>query len=130
MGAFTFHPWTDLGGALAGSAGPLTLFPKGSLIAGSLLTLQVDFLPAEAPAWYVVGLAALGAPFKSGILWPEPDAFIGPLVVNPFGGKLILATNWPAGLPHGFSFWAQAWWQDPAGPQGWAASSGIRGVQP
>ena len=129
MGAFAFHPWSDLGGALAGSAGLGALTPDGPVIAGMPVSLFLAGAPASTPAWLVVGLSQLGAPFKGGTLWPNPDVLVGPLTTTAIG-TLPVASPWPAGLPDGFTFWAQFWWADAAGPLGWAASNGLQGVQP
>jgi hypothetical protein len=129
MGAVAYHPWTGLGGGIAGSTGVAGLQGDGPLIAGEPLGLTLRDAPADAAALLVVGTAALGAPFKGGVLWPQPDAVLGPFVV-PGSGELPLQGSWPAGLPAGFSFWSQAWWPDAAAVQGLAASNGLKGTQP
>ena len=45
-------------------------------------------------------------------------------------GTLMLAGNWPAGLPSGFSFWTQVWFPDAGAPLGFAGSNGVRGTAP
>jgi hypothetical protein len=129
MGAVNYHPWTDLGGGVAGAAGPARLTGGGPLIASEALSLQLSNALPGAAAWLFVGLAELGVPFKGGTLWPSVDAVIGPLTV-PAGGELALDGTWPAALPDGFSVWSQYIWPDVGAVQGWALSNGLRGVQP
>ncbi|MHC5209594.1 MAG: hypothetical protein ACYTG2_02625 [Planctomycetota bacterium] len=84
-----------------------------------------DALEASV-ATFVIGLAALEAPFKSGTLVPQPDVLVLGLPTDGTGAARLSAP-WPAGLPPGFSTWYQFWIADPAG---FAASNGVRGTTP
>ena len=123
-------PWTNLFNGLAGTGG-LTprLLGEGALTAGSATLLALDDARANSSAWAVLGFTELSAPFKSGVLVPNPDLLLGPFTTNAFG-SLTLAAAWPAGLPSGFETWWQHWIQDPAAPKGFAASNGLKSSTP
>ena len=121
-------PWTKVGAGLAGIAGVPLIDGAGPLTAGSPLVLSLDAAKPASTAWLVIGLSALKAPFKGGVMIPKPDI----TVALPTGalGALDVPATWPAGLPSGFVLWFQWWVQDPAGPAGFAASRGLRGTTP
>ncbi len=121
-------PWTDLGQALAGTHGAPSLEATGSLAEGTLVSLSVDGALETAPAWLVVGLSELGAPFKGGTLMPAPSTVL-PVATDAAGHFAVTAT-WPAGLPAGLAIVLQAWVKDAAGVAGFAASNAMRGVTP
>jgi hypothetical protein len=122
-------PWTLLGGGLAGAGGVPLLTGDGTLAAGDAVALQLSGAAPAAPASLVVGLSALNAPFKGGVLVPAPDALLSGLVTDALGGWLLAGT-WPAGVPSGTSAWFQAWVTDAAGPTGLAASGGLLATTP
>ncbi len=128
VGAGT-NPWTDLGFALAGTAGPPALLGTGSLLGGTPVKLALMSARASAPVALILGLSQLGAPFKGGTLVPAPDVLILGLHTNP-AGNLQLSSTWPSGLQSGLSLWFQEWITDPAGPAGFAASNALRAVTP
>ena len=76
----------------------------------------------------ILGASALGAPFKSGTMWPTLGTSI-PLVANGTG-QLTLSTTWPVTIPSGFSLWAQFWHPDTGAVYGFAGSNGVRGTTP
>jgi Tol biopolymer transport system component len=122
--------WTDLGFGLVGSgdaAIPL-LSGHGHLAAGSTNHLQLSKAKPLAAATIVVGFAPLFAPFKGGTLVPHPT-FVLTLFTNT-AGKVSLTFVWPAGAPAGTGVYFQYWIQDQAGPQGFAASNGLKGTTP
>lgn len=55
---------------------------------------------------------------------PNPDAVFIPLATDA-GGELPLSTTWPLGRG-GYTFWAQYWIVDPAGPAAFTASTAVR----
>jgi probable HAF family extracellular repeat protein len=122
-------PWEDLRHALAGSSGAPLLAGIGPLVAGTPVALELSNALASSPVALILGFAPLDAPFKGGVLVPQPD-----LALTGFSsdgtGTLSLASIWPAGIPSGFSFWAQEWIVDPAGPAGFAASNGLSATTP
>jgi hypothetical protein len=86
-------------------------------------------LSAAQPATtgrFVFGLAQLGAPFKGGVMVPDPQ-FMLPLVTDA-AGAATLQFVLPAGLPEGQTFYVQAWITDPDESFGVAASNGLVGV--
>lgn len=125
---FHFVPdlWTNLGGALTGTAGNPKLTGIGPLFAESPYTISlVDALP-NTTAWMVLSSATLGAPFKGGVMVPDPSppALVAPLPTG-LGGRIILSDTWPAGIPAGVPLVIQYWIVDPAGPAGFSASNGV-----
>ncbi|HVQ25841.1 MAG TPA: hypothetical protein VMV01_11720, partial [Planctomycetota bacterium] len=80
----------------------------------------------SAAAILVVGLSALYAPFKGGLLVPSPLVLVF-TSTNP-SGQLFLPFTWPANGPAGVSLHFQLWVSDSAGPAGFAASNGLKGT--
>jgi hypothetical protein len=119
------EPWLDLGHALAGGQGFPILLGEGSLVGGQPWALQASGAPAFAPVHLVAGLGVLGAPFKGGVMVPQPDALLGPFATGA-AGSLALGGAWPAGLPTGLSIVLQAWFADAGGPAGFASTSGLQ----
>jgi len=121
-------PWTDLGQSLPGTHGAPLLAASGSLADLTQVTLDLENARENAPAWLVVGLAPLNAPFKGGVLVPAPDVVL-PLATNG-SGILGFTASWPAGLPVGTQVRLQYWIQDAAAVEGFAASNAQLGVTP
>jgi hypothetical protein len=122
-------PWLNVGQALAGAHGAPLLQGGGNLGAGSAVSLALSAALEHAPATLVVGLSAVNAPFKGGVLVPMPDLLLGGLTTDGTGA-LLLAGTWPAGVPSGLAFWTQAWIVDAAGPKGLSASNALKGTVP
>jgi len=120
--------WTLVGGGVAGTSGPITLNGQGTLIPTQLVTFSLSGAPASAPGTLFVGLSALNAPFKGGILVPSPTLSVA-IATNPSGG-MSLPVPWPSGLPTGFALWFQAWFGNAGGPVGPAGSNGLKAVMP
>jgi hypothetical protein len=76
----------------------------------------------------VIGLAPAFAPFKGGVLVPQPDVLVG-LVTDGTGGVLLQA-DWPAGVASGLQLWLQAWVADASASYGLAASNGVTAGAP
>lgn len=121
--------WTDLGHGLPGTAGAPSLTGTGSLIGGQPVSLILVNAAPSAPAWLIAGFTQLLAPFKGGVLVPNPDMFFGNLAVTG-AGDLTLASTWPPGLPSGTSTYWQYWISDTGGPAGFAASNGLSSTTP
>jgi hypothetical protein len=120
---------TNLGFGLPGTAGVPLLAGTGTLLAGDPVTLSLSSALPRRSATLVLGLSALGAPFKGGTMVPALDVLLAGL---PLGGAgaFTLQASWPSGIPSGTAIFLQAWIADPAGPQGFAASNGVVGVAP
>jgi len=119
--------WTDLGFALAGSAGEPQLSGTGVLAAGETIELALTSAQPSAAAYWVLGVARLDLPFKGGTLVPAFAAPLGMLVGfnTDSAGELTLSAPWPAGLPSGIEVTSQFWISDPGGPVGFAASNAV-----
>ena len=134
FGEFEFTPasgfvyWTDLGQALGGALGPPRLLGTGLLHPGMPVKLKITNAAPHQPATLIVGLGALNAPFKGGVLVPTPN------LVLPIGfigmGKLELATTWPTNLPPSSQLWMQVWIVDPTAPAGLSATNAVRAATP
>ena len=121
--------WTELGDALAGTLGEPTLSGSGDLLPLAPVSLSLGNALPGGSAWLLIGLSALNAPFKGGVLVPNPDIILGPLGLSG-AGDLDLNTFWPSGVPSGFTSYYQAWIPDAAGPKGYAASNGLSATTP
>jgi hypothetical protein len=126
-GAITVLP--SVGTGLAGTNGVPELIAGGTLEAASPLTFKLNEARPNAVAHFIVGFAALNAPFKGGTMVPAPSLIISGLPTDDHGQFLLDAT-FPPGAPGGVSLYFQYWVTDPAGPQGFAASNGVVGVTP
>jgi hypothetical protein len=118
--------WIDQGQGLAGTSGTPVQDGFGKLMPGSDITITMDGALRSTTAYLVVGFAELSAPFKGGVMVPDP----GPpsLVIalpTGAGGGYALADTWPAGIPSGFTLWMQTWVADPGGPLGYAATNAL-----
>jgi hypothetical protein len=129
----TFHfqigdpePWESVGHALAGTHGEPLLVGTGSLIGGAPLTLAVSQARENTLAVGVVGFSNLNLPLLGGVLVPTPEVLLNGLATDA-NGNLVYGTTWPVGMPAGLDVYCQFWLLDPAGPQGFAASNGVRG---
>jgi len=125
-------PWTDLGFALAGTAGDPVLSPEGTLAAGDPVSLSLTNALRDAPAFLTFGLERLDLPFKGGVLVPafSPPAGVLLAATTDAAGSLVVGAPWPAGFPSGQSVFAQVWIADDAGPAGFAASNAVEGIVP
>ena len=120
-------PWSWLGNALSGAGGEPLAVPTGTLQAGSYLTLSLTRAAPTTTAFLIVGLQAVNAPVKGGVLVPANDAIV-PLATGAvgelfFGGIL-------GAPPSGASFYVQYWIVDAAGPAGYSASNAFSGTIP
>jgi hypothetical protein len=97
---------------------------SGAPEAGQTLAFELFNAAPSAAAALFVGISAIHAPFKGGVLVPNPDAVFIPLTTSPTG-ELPLSATWPLG-PGGYSFWTQYWILDAGGPAGFTASTAVR----
>lgn len=101
--------WSEWGpGKPCGSIFIPDLSAYGPLSAGSTNSLILADAPPSTPAFLVLGLAPLDAPFKGGLMGPNPDVIVN-LASDPTG-SFQLVYQWPA-VPAGFRMWAQVWMQ-------------------
>lgn len=120
--------YTDLGNALAGSAGTPGFDAAGALLAGEPFCWTLtDALPGTTAA-LVLGASALNAPFKGGVLVPTPTIVLAGLPVG-VDGSLRVESEWVA-ASGGFDLYLQWWVTDAGGPVGFAASPGVRAQVP
>ncbi len=124
--------WTDLGLALAGTAGDPEFVPSGVLMEGTPVSVGLTSARPSSPALLFFGLARLDAPVEGGTLVP---AFSSPgggflVLVTDGSGEVSLGGPWPAGIPSDFSMYFQWWIEDPAGPFGYASSNAVEAVTP
>lgn len=120
--------WSDLGSALAGVTGDPVLSGIGDLSSGSLNRLNVSNAAPSSVAGYLVGASAISAPFKGGVLVPNPDLVL--LFNTTAQGTLGLGFIQPAGFPAGVSIYVQVGVQDAAAVAGVALSNALVGLTP
>ena len=121
--------FTNLGNGLAGLTGVPVFTGVGSLVGGTKAKLNLTNARPNSFSTLVIGFSQLGAPFKGGIMVPDPDFLLAGLATGPTG-TVNLIGNWPVGIPSGISTWYQHWVIDAAGPKGFAASNGLRATSP
>ncbi len=123
-------PWTDVGFALAGGSGIAPTLGGSGLLEGDdpVGLFIAEGLPF-ASANLVIGLSALNAQFKGGVLVPNPDFLILGLPLDG-NGALPLIASWPTGIPGGFAFYFQCWNPDQGAPKGLSASNALEAITP
>ena len=121
-------PWTDLGFALAGSNGLPHLECIGPLTPGSGLEIHLSNAKDGALSYLVLGLTAIYAPYKGGVLVPNFDLLVYGWTYH--SGGLDIETHWPAGVPSGVSFYLQYWIDDEAAVAGRSGSNALMAVVP
>ncbi|MGQ0552788.1 MAG: hypothetical protein ACT4PU_06165 [Planctomycetota bacterium] len=123
-------PWSGLAGGVATASGALpALGATGDLSGGELLELRVDGTKPSAALTLVVGLGLLGAPFKGGIMVPDPALMLTGLAAST-DGSLVLSTAWPNAVPSGVFLCFQAWIVDASGPFGFIATPALSALTP
>ena len=121
-------PQQDLGHQLKGTNWPIQVV-EGSFVAGQPFSFRLSCAVPLGSAVLVAGLSQLEAPFKGGTMVPHPFLIAGPLPVSASGEITLSGAAWPGG-PFGLELFLQYWVADPAGPAGFAASSGVRVTLP
>ena len=122
-------PQLDLGHPQFGGDGWPGTLVSGSFVPDAPVTVKLWEAGDNLPAVLVAGLTESFAPFKGGVMVPEPDALFGPIST---GTNVIfeLHGRWPGGLPVGSAITLQWWIADPTAPQGMSASTAVRITQP
>ena len=123
-----FAYWTDLGQALGGALGPPHLAGQGLLHGGMPIELHLTNAAPHQPATLVIGISALNAPFKGGVMVPTPNLVLAAGLVGM--GTLDLAGTWPNNLPPGVQLWMQLWIVDPTAPLGLSATNAVIAATP
>ncbi len=122
-------PWKDLGFGLAGANGTPQLDGLGSLQAAAPAAISLHGAPPLSLSVLFVGVSAIHAPFKGGVLVPAPDIAFAGLVTDLAGTTTVTAVT-PPGLPPGLVVYLQQWILDPTAPKGVAASTALSGSVP
>lgn len=122
-------PQLDLGHPQFGVDGWPGTAVSGQFSPNQLVTVQLWNVGDDLLALLVAGLTESVAPFKGGVMVPEPDALFGPISTGS-DPILELKGRWPGGLPVGATFTLQWWIADPIAPQGMSASTAVRITQP
>jgi hypothetical protein len=117
--------WTDLGRGKAGVAGVPLLTGTGNLVAGQNSSLALASAAPNATTTLVFGLSPLNAPFKGGVLVPEPLALL--TLTTDATGAVGLPFVMPRGVPSDTSLFLQFWTSDAAATFGLSASNGLLG---
>jgi hypothetical protein len=122
-------PHTALGASKSGTLGHPVLKAYGTLQPDSPLQISLCNARPYATSHLVLGLSAVEAPFKGGIMVPLPVAILMGIPVDP-DGSMAGSFDWPDDVPTGFELYLQFWIEDPQGAHGVAASNGLRMVAP
>jgi hypothetical protein len=123
--------WADLGNALSGTHGAPVNTPEGTLVGGWPVSITLSNALENTTAFFVIGAFNLSAPFKGGVLVPNPTppGLFVPIGTGP-GGTISLVDTWPMGLPPGLDIFVQWWIIDGTGLVGFAASNAVQGTTP
>jgi hypothetical protein len=121
--------WADYGHALAGSAGVPKLEGSGLLLPGEQVALTLQGGKPGGTAALIIGTSYILAGFKGGVMVPMPQIVAPGLLLDGTGG-LVIAGEWPSGIPANFNLYYQVWINDPANPKGYAASNAVRSTSP
>ena len=122
----TTPTWVDVGGAKAGLTGLPVLTGLGDLSANSANQISLSNARPSSTATLAVGITALNAPFKGGLMVPDPIVLLA--LPTSAAGAASLPFLWPTGIPAGFPIWFQFWIQDAAASFGLSASNGLKGI--
>jgi hypothetical protein len=121
----TAAQWSFAGpGTPCASGVTMRLTGIGTMAAGTTNTLELtDGIPDE-DCFLVVGVVFLGAPFKGGVLGPDP------LIIQEISldaaGMWVVGFTLPAAFPVGLDTWYQAWCPDGGVPSGWCSSNTLK----
>jgi hypothetical protein len=122
--------WADIGQSMDGTSGAPVLTGTGTLVDGTLVSLDTSNALPGSLAWLFLGFDLGVLPLKDGIAVPTFDFEpIGPLPVSGTG-DVNLSVTWPAGVPSGSLIYYQTWVADPGGPKGAAASNALSSISP
>jgi hypothetical protein len=124
---FEHHPWTNLGGSLAGTNGAPQLAASGRLADGKPILLAVSNGVPSGTAIFVLGTSVLNAPFMGGLFVPTPQVVVPGLPLDG-AGALVVPGTWPSGVPTGIDIVIQFWIPDAGGPLGFAATNACKAV--
>ena len=118
--------FTSLGNGLAGNFAP-TLTGSGSLAAGAGFSLAFAGLPPFTNGVLFIGVSLLNAPFKGGVLVPQPSL---QLTLPTLSGSLTLSQPMPAGVPSNSSIYLHFWAPDAGAPVGVCATNALKLTTP
>jgi hypothetical protein len=99
---------------------------SGVTLAGQPISLSGTFNGTIPDVANLLIGPALLAPFKGGVLVPDP-LLIVPIPVGVLG-DFVLPASWPGGIPPGTALHFQSWTHELPGPLGWSASDGLKVV--
>jgi hypothetical protein len=117
----------DLGNGLAGGAAPV-LSGSGSLAPGGSFDIDLSGMPPFTQGPLFVGFIQINAPFKGGVLVPQP--FLSIDLPTGFGTLTLGPNSMPPSVPSNFSIYLQAWFPDGGAPQGVDATNGLELLTP
>jgi hypothetical protein len=121
--------WTDVGFALAGTAGEPSLTGTGPLTPGSSGALTLTRAASTAASALFVSVGSMPAPFKGGTLVALPPLVTLPAITSPTGKVNLAFSDWPAGLT-GLMLFFQYAIEDAVAVHGVALSNGLEADVP
>ncbi len=119
--------WVPLAAGSPGASGVPWIDVAGTLFPGELVRVTVNGARPFAPSFLVVGASLLGAPFKGGVLVPQPDLILDAQATDGDGTASVIAP-WPPGLPPLFTAAFQYWIVDDTGSAGFTSTQGLLGT--
>lgn len=120
--------WFDLGLGKAGSNGVPSLSGSGPLSRSSANQLALVNAKPASLGTLVFGLSALNAPFKGGMMVPQPQALV--VATANAVGAVTLPFTMPSAVPGNTALYFQFWIADAGASFGFSASNGLRGLTP
>lgn len=103
--------------------GQPVLSGTGLVTAGEPTSIALGPFPPNGTVFLVIGLQAVDAPLKGGILVPDPQ-FVLPMPADS-QGDVAASWLWPAGIPSGTTLYLQGWSKSAAGAPPWLASNAL-----
>jgi hypothetical protein len=125
----TVSPWTNLGSSLPGVSGAPLLEGSGTMEAGSQNVLDLSNAAPSAVAILFAAPSSLPAPFKGGIVLPDP-IYPPTYGMTNASGTIRFRFILPAGMPSGTQAWVQWGIEDAAAVKGVSLSNVVMGVTP
>jgi len=99
--------------------------PIGGFSSNSQNSMNLSNAPPNSPTFLVLGISSLRAPFKGGVLGPNPD-FIIPVGTNATGSFILPYVLTP--VPPGINLWVQYWVKDSGVSSGFCSTITIKGT--
>jgi len=123
----TYQTWVNVGHDKPGTGGETPrLVGVGALTAGAAVKLDLSDAKPLAQGLLFVGLSKIDAPFKDGVLVPDPQFAV--VLATDAMGHWQLGFHWPVGVTVGTNLYWHAWIKDAAATLDASASNALRSM--